>query len=85
MKRQRLENTNQSAGPDESNSTYAVRSGRTKGDRDGDEGTRPLAVRAEFIVVGGREGEALEARQLAVIQEILQWLHQNRSSVPQDE
>lgn len=48
--------------------------------RSGDES---LAVRAEFVAVGGSEGEALEANQLAVIQEILLWLHRhNAPAIP---
>lgn len=47
--------------------------------------TRPLTVTAEFVAVGGREGKALEARQLAVIWEILQWLHQQKSPGKQDD
>lgn len=36
----------------------------------------PLSVRGEFITVDGREGEVLEANQLAAVWEIIQWLHQ---------
>jgi hypothetical protein len=38
-----------------------------------------LTVHAEFVVVGGSNGEALEARQLAVIREILLW-HQRKTA-----
>jgi hypothetical protein len=44
-----------------------------------DGGDQSLTVRAEFVAVGGSEGEALEARQLAVIREILRWKQQTAS------
>jgi hypothetical protein len=44
-------------------------------------GDQALTVRAEFVAVGGSEGEALEARQLAVIREILRW-HQRQTTSP---
>lgn len=36
-----------------------------------------LAIRAEFVAVGGPDGESLAANQLVVIQEILLWLHRH--------
>jgi hypothetical protein len=44
-------------------------------------GDQALTVRAEFVVIGGSEGEVLEARQLAVIREILRW-HQRQTASP---
>ena len=38
-------------------------------------------VRVEFVTVDGPEGQALEERQLAVIKEILAWLHEHPGSV----
>ena len=38
-------------------------------------------MRVEFVTVDGPEGQALEERQLAVIKEILAWLHQHPGSV----
>jgi hypothetical protein len=35
-----------------------------------------LAVGVQFVAVGGHDGEALEARQTAVIREILLWLRE---------
>jgi hypothetical protein len=46
-----------------------------------DGGDQSLTVRAEFVAVGGSEGEVLEARQLAVIREILRW-HQRQTVSP---
>jgi hypothetical protein len=40
-------------------------------------------VRVEFVTMGGPEGQALEERQLAVIKEILAWLHQHPASISQ--
>lgn len=40
-------------------------------------------VRVEFVTMGGPEGRALEERQLAVIKEILAWLHQHPASISQ--
>jgi hypothetical protein len=40
-------------------------------------GDESLTIRAEFVTMGGSEGETLEANQLTVIQEILLWLHRN--------
>ncbi|GLY80590.1 hypothetical protein Airi01_088570 [Actinoallomurus iriomotensis] len=51
---------------------------RTRRSVNGDE---PLAIRAEFVAVGGPEGESLAANQFVVIQEILLWLH--RHTAPQ--
>lgn len=36
-----------------------------------------LSMNAEFVAVGGSEGEALEAGQLAIVREIIKWLHQH--------
>lgn len=41
----------------------------------------PRPVRVEFVTVDGTEGQALEERQLAVIKEILTWLHEHPDSV----
>lgn len=43
----------------------------------------PLRVRVEFVTMDGPEGQALEERQLAVIKEILAWLHQDPASISQ--
>ncbi|GLY85981.1 hypothetical protein Airi02_039100 [Actinoallomurus iriomotensis] len=40
-----------------------------------------LTIRADFVAMGGSEGETLEANQLTVIQEILLWRH--RHTAPQ--
>ena len=40
-------------------------------------------MRAEFVTMDGLEGQALEERQLAVIKEILLWLHQHPASISQ--
>jgi hypothetical protein len=36
-----------------------------------------LELRVELVTMGGRDGLALEDRQLMVIKEILAWLHQH--------
>ena len=41
----------------------------------------PPRVRVEFVTIDGPEGQALEERQLAVIKEILVWLHQHPASI----
>jgi hypothetical protein len=43
----------------------------------------PPRVRVEFVIMDGPEGQALEERQLAVIKEILLWLHQHPASISQ--
>jgi hypothetical protein len=43
----------------------------------------PPWVRVEFVTMDGPEGQALEEWQLAVIKEILAWLHQHPASISQ--
>jgi hypothetical protein len=40
----------------------------------------PLRVRAEYVVVDGAEGAALEERQLMVIREVLAWVRRQQAS-----
>jgi len=43
-------------------------------------GRAPLRVRAEYVVMDGAEGAALEGRQLTVIREVLAWVRRQQAS-----
>lgn len=71
----RAQKPNLSARCPELNSQYSAQSQDVlSADQDH---VRSISTRIEFVAVGGGEGEALEATQLAVIREILQWLHRH--------
>jgi hypothetical protein len=42
-----------------------------------------LRVRAEYVVMDGAEGAALEERQLTVIREVLAWVRRQQASTPE--
>lgn len=43
-------------------------------------GRAPLRVRAEYVVMDGAEGAALQERQLTVIREVLAWVRRQQAS-----
>jgi hypothetical protein len=45
----------------------------------------PLRVRAEYVVVDGAEGAALEERQLMVIREVLAWVRRQQASAQESD